>query len=54
MKNRSRVKTKKEEDRDQIYKLALTGDVPAMRTLREVYGYLTIMVDGKVVKLKEI
>lgn len=54
MKNPSKVKTKKEEDQDRVYALALTGDPTAMRTLREVYGYLTIMVDGKVVKLKEI
>ena len=54
MKNRSRVRTKKEENREEVYKLALEGDPTAMRTLREVYGYLTIMVDGKVVKLKEI
>lgn len=54
MTNRSKVKTAKEKDRDRVYALALTGDVPAMRTLCKVYGYTTITVDGKVVNLKEI
>lgn len=54
MKSLSKVKTKKEERREEVYRLALEGDPAAMRTLRVEYGYLTIMVDGKPVDLKEI
>ena len=54
MKSLSKVKTKKEKERDQIYKLAKKGDVAAMRTLREVYGWEKIEVDGKLVDLKKL
>jgi len=54
MKNHSKVKTKKEKDRERVYRLALKGDPAAMRTLCKVYGYTTITVDGKVVKLKSL
>jgi len=50
----SKVKTEKEKDRDRVYKLALTGDVSAMRTLREVHKYTMIKVNGKLVDLREI
>lgn len=54
MKNHSKVKTKKEENREEVYKLALEGDPAAMRTLCKVYGYMTITVNGKPVNLREI
>lgn len=50
----SKVKTRKEKALPGIKALAEKGNVAAMRTLREVYGYLTIMVDGKPVNLREI
>ena len=54
MKNLSKVQTRKEKERDRIYKLAVKGDVAAMRTLYKVYGYKTIMVDGKPVNLRRL
>lgn len=54
MKNLSKVRTTKEKELPRIKELAEKGNVAAMRALREVYGYLTIMVDGKQVNLKEI
>lgn len=54
MKKLSKVETAKQKERDRVYRLALKGDPVAMRTLRDVYDYTTIMVDGKLVNLREI
>ena len=54
MKSLSKVKTKKEKELDRIHELAEKGDPAAMRTLRDVYGWEKIEVEGKLVDLKEI
>lgn len=54
MKNLSKVKTTKEKELPRIKELAEKGDVVAMRTLREVYGWKKIKVNGKQVNLREI
>lgn len=54
MKSLSKVKTTKEKELPRIKALAEKGDVPAMRTLRDVYGYEKTEVNGKLVDLKEI
>jgi len=50
----SKVQTTKQKALPRIKELAEKGDVAAMRTLREVYKYTTITVNGKLVDLKEI
>jgi len=54
MKSLSKVKTKKQKELPRIKELAEKGDPAAMRTLRDVYGYKTIRVDGKPVDLKKL
>ena len=54
MTNHSKVRTEKEKELPGIKELAEKGDVAAMRTLREVYGYTKIKVNGKLVDLKKI
>ena len=53
MKSLSKVKTTKEKELDRIHELAKKGDVAAMRTLRDVYGWKEIEVDRKLVDLRE-
>jgi len=47
-------KSTKQEDRDRTYRLALTGDVSAMKTLRDEYGYVVITVRGKQINLRKL
>jgi len=47
-------RTKKQTERDVIYKDAIRGDVQAQRILRDVHKYVQIKVKGKMVNLKEI
>lgn len=54
MTSHSRIQTTKQKKRDRIYRDALGGNVFAMKTLRDVYGYVQIKVKGKLVKLEEI